>query len=340
MIEIARDHLNARRIPEALRAFGQCEFDEAAGDIWYCHMLAGDFESAWRTADEIERNTHSRVWNGEPFEGKRVLIRCVHGLGDTIQFIRYARELKKAGAISVTAQMHPELVELISGAPGLDAAISWGPRPEFDVEIEVMELPWAFRSNCDNLPCETPYLFVPEERIERRAARFGSSASFRAGLIWSSSMWDETRSVPLELLEAALRPVSGVDFYSLQHGPDHAQAAGRGWLRYEGEQSGDVIDTAADIVNCDVLIAVDTMAAHLAGALGRPACVLLKHDADWRWMTSRCDSPWYPSMRLFRQPRPGDWLPAIRALAAALEELSRGPYREASSRNRGLPSLF
>src|SRR5579883_2088585 len=113
MIELAREHLRARRIAEALRCFANCEFSEAAGDIWYCHMLAGDFESAWRTADEIERSCPSRVWDGERFEGRRVLIRCVHGLGDTIQFIRYARELKRAGAVSVVAQMHPELVELV-----------------------------------------------------------------------------------------------------------------------------------------------------------------------------------------------------------------------------------
>lgn len=335
MIEIARQYLTDRRIAEALRAFRQCEFDESAGDIWLCHMLAGDFESAWRTADEIERGSPSRVWDGQTFEGKRVLIRCVHGLGDTIQFIRYARELKNAGAVSVVAQMHPELLQVIATAPGLDAAITWGPRPDFDTEIEVMELPWAFRTSCAGVPAQTPYLFASPERISARAHRFADSAGLRVALIWNSSSWDDTRSIPLNLLEPALRRVADAMFVSLQHGPAHIQAERRAWLRYEGEQSSAIADTAADLMNADILVTVDTMAAHLAGALGRPVWLLLKHDADWRWMTGRCDSPWYPGMRLFRQPRPGDWKTPIHALAAALDEINRNRCREASFRNPG-----
>ena len=332
MIDLAREHLRARRIAEALRCFGKCEFSEAASDIWYCHMLAGDFESAWRTADEIERNWPSRVWNGEDFKGSHVLIRCVHGLGDTIQFIRYVRELKCAGAMSVVAQMHPELVELVSTAPGLDSAITWGPRPAFDTEIEVMELPWAFRTAAGGIPAHVPYLFPDEERVARRAIRFGDEGRFRVALIWTSSTWDETRSAPLDAFGSALAKVPGIAFYALQHGPKHIEAAGSGWLRYEGEQSNDILDTAADLMNVDLLITVDTMAAHLAGALGRPVWVLLKHEADWRWMAGRCDSPWYPTMRLFRQPRPGDWAMPLESMAAALDQISRNRYLAASFR--------
>jgi hypothetical protein len=344
MIELAREHLRARRIAEALRCFEKCEFREAASDIWFCHMLAGDFEGAWRTADEIERSWPSRVWNGDGFEGRRVLIRCVHGLGDTIQFIRYARELKRAGAVSVVAQMHPELVELVSTATGLDSAITWGPRPAFDTEIEVMELPWAFRTRSSGVPAHVPYLFPGEEPVARRARRFGVQSGddekLRVALIWTSSKWDETRSAPLDAFESALAEVPGVAFCSLQHGPKHIEAAGRGWLRYDGEQSSDILDTAADLMNADLLITVDTMAAHLAGALGRPVWVLLKYEADWRWMTARCDSPWYPTMRLYRQPRPGDWATPLERMAATLAELSRNRYREASFRSPDPLSLF
>ena len=332
MIELAREHLRARRIAEALHCFERCEFGDAASDIWYCHMLAGDFESAWRTADQIESIWPSRVWDGADFEGRRVLIRCVHGLGDTIQFIRYARELKRAGAVSAVAQMHPELVDLISTAPGLDSAITWGPRPEFDTEIEVMELPWAFRTAACGVPADVPYLFPPEELVTRRARRFREGDGVCAGLIWTSSMWDDTRSAPLDAVESALAVIPGIRLYSLQHGPKHVEAAGRGWLHYEGEQSSDILDTAADLMSMDLLIAVDTMAVHLAGALGRPVWVLLKHDADWRWMTGRCDSPWYPTMRLFRQPRPGDWATPLQSIAAELNEISRNRYRAASCR--------
>lgn len=332
MIELAREHLRARRIAEALRCFRKCEFSEAAGDLWYCHMLAGDFENAWRTADEIESNRPSRVWDGADFNGRGVLIRCVHGLGDTIQFIRYAKELKRAGAVSVVAQTHPELVDLISTTPGLDSAITWGPRPEFDTEIEVMELPWAFRTRACAVPADVPYLFPPEDRIARRVSRLSEVDGLRAGVIWTSSTWDDTRSAPLDALESAMAGVPGVAFYSLQHGPKHVEAAGRGWLRYQGEQSSDILDTAADLMNMDLLIAVDTMAVHLAGALGRPVWALLKYEADWRWMTARCDSPWYPTMRLFRQPRPGDWMTPLQSVAAELSGISRNRYRAASSR--------
>ena len=343
MIEIARRHLCERRIAEALECFAQCDFDECAGDVWYCHMLAGDFDAAWRVADRIEQTSPSRVWNGEDFEGRRVLVRCVHGLGDTIQFIRYVRELRRRGAVSVVAQVHPELVDIVSTVPGLDCAITWGPWPPShmeveDIEIEVMELPWAFRTPASRVPAPIPYVFVPADLVTRRATRFTAPGCFRAGLIWASSVWDESRTVPLSLLRGTLGAIPGVEFYSLQHGPKHIEACASPWLSYEGEQSSNVLDTAADLMNLDLLIAVDTMAAHLAGALGRPVWLLLKYDADWRWMMGRCDSPWYPAMRLFRQPRPGDWLTPVRSLAAALSEVSRDPYRAASSRNSDLLS--
>jgi hypothetical protein len=206
------------------------------------------------------------------------------------------------------------------------------------MEIEVMELPWALRTSASHVPAPIPYLFVSAGVVARRAPRFTARGGLRAGLIWASSAWDESRSIPLSLLSGTLGAIPGVAFYSLQHGPKHIEACGSPWLSYEGEQSSDVLDTAADLMNVDLLIAVDTMAAHLAGALGRPVWMLLKHEADWRWMTGRCDSPWYPSMRLFRQPRPGDWLTPARSLAAALCELSQNRYRAASSRNSDLLS--
>jgi hypothetical protein len=162
--------------------------------------------------------------------------------------------------------------------------------------------------------------------------RFDDSDPFRVALIWSSSTWDETRSLPLDLFESAFRDIPGVSFYSLQHGPDHVRATGRNWLHYTGEQSSDILDTAADLTHADLLISVDTMAVHLAGALARPVWVLLKHDADWRWMLDRRDSPWYPTMRLFRQPAPGDWAAAVREIAA---ELRMGVSARNSNRSRG-----
>src|SRR5262249_27443256 len=162
--------------------------------------------------DQIESNWPSRVWNGKNFEGQRVLIRCVHGLGDTIQFIRYAMELKRVGAISVVAQMHPELVVLVSTAPGLDSAITWGPRPEFDTGSEVRELRGAFRTPAGVVPENVPYLFRVEDLVVARARRFGQGKELRVALIWTSSTWDDTRSAPLDAFESALADIPEATF--------------------------------------------------------------------------------------------------------------------------------
>ena len=275
-------------------------------------MLAGEFEQAWQVSDDlVRRGLHHPVWKGQSFAGQRVLIRCVHGLGDAIQFIRYAKLLKEAGAVSVSAQMHPELVGLLSTAPGLDWAFGWDDTADYDVDIEIMELPWAFRSTVESLPCDTPYL----RPLTGRAPIRDTPCKGRIGLVWNSSEWDNSRSIPLKQFERLKRwqPIS------LQHGPQHRQAIAETWVDYSGEQSSDIVETATDIDNLALLITVDTMAAHLAGALGVPVFLLLKYDADWRWMRGRSDSPWYPSTRLFRQSEAGNWDMVIGELDRAIE---------------------
>jgi hypothetical protein len=299
-------------------------------------MRCGDFEAAWRETDRIElpqraaekagnfqRGPHHLVWNGESFEGKRVLVRCEHGLGDTIQFARYFPALRQQASL-VIAKVQPALLELFAGMKGVDLLINaWTtqPDPEHDVEIECMELPYAFRSTPDTLPAEVPYL--PVARIRQTAREVNLKPAVgqrRIGVVWSASSWDPTRSISLAQL-APLFGMKGCSFYSLQQGPEREDVrTGAFPVDPLSTQTEGALEAASAMLSMDLVIAIDGMPAHLAGALGRPTWVLLQHCADWRWMESATRSPWYPTMRLFRQPLPGQWEPAIEQMAEALQQ--------------------
>jgi hypothetical protein len=288
------------------------------------HMRRGDFAAAWEVSDAVLRGhvpcrhlpRHEQwVWDGTPLEGKRVLVRCYHGLGDTLQFIRYA-PLVKAVAREVTVWAQPALIPLLRTARGIDRLLplhDGGCEAEYDVDVEVMELPHVFRSTLATLPADVPYLHADPAPL-RREGRLA------VGLVWAAGDWDERRSVPVDLLRP-LAEVPGADLHVLQRGPALAERpAGFGVL----SGSDDVTEAARTIRALDLLVSVDSMPAHLAGALGVPVWTLLHADPDWRWMEDRDDSPWYPTMRLFRQPRPGAWRPVVARVAEALAALSSG----------------
>ena len=297
-------------------------------------MYRGDFEAAWQETDRIEQPRrelesaggftpapHHLLWNGAPFDGRDVVVRCNHGLGDTLQFIRFV-PLVARRARSVTVLVQPPLVELLSGAAALGRVLNgWTEQtlPRNAIEIEVMELAYACRATADALPT-APY--VAADRIRPRVAALAphlASDHKRVGLLWSPSDWDTSRGIPLSAL-APLSAARNVEFFSLQQG--HAANA---WhdaafpLRPLSMHTREVVDAAAAMLALDLVITVDAMAAHLAGTLGRAVWVLLKHEADWRWMSGRSDSPWYPTMRLYRQKRPGDWSSVVHEVARALE---------------------
>ena len=285
-------------------------------------MLGGRFAEAWRESERIAargKPDPHRFWNGAPFAGRRVLIRCLHGFGDAIQFIRYGALVART-ASHLTVQTHPELVSLFRCLSFPCDVVSWDAEPHlrWDVQIEVMELPRAFETTLETIPAEVPYFSV------RESGRVAvASEKLRVGLHWGSSAYNPARSVPLaELLPVLESP--GMEFYSFQRG-EHRAELGHVRLpcpvRDISGESPDVIEAAADLVNIDLLITADTMIAHLAGALARPVWMLLPFEADWRWMLERRDSPWYPTMRLFRQRTPGNWKPAVRELAAELPDV-------------------
>ena len=299
---------------------------EELGASWFRAMRRGDFAAAWQASDAIlrahagvpcwHRPRHEQwVWDGTPLDGKRVLVRCYHGLGDTIQFIRYLPLVKNIAAETIV-WAQPALIPLLRTADGIDRLEPLHDDAfagEYDVDVEVMELAHVFRSTIDTLPNRVPYLHASPAPL----ARDGRLA---VGLVWRAGDWDERRSIPIHLL-APLARIPGIDLHVLQRGPalDECPAD-------FGTRSGtdDVMEAARVIRALDLVITVDSMPAHLAGALGVPVWTLLIHEADWRWMVDRDDSPWYLSMRLFRQRTPGDWEPVIHRVASGLRSLAAG----------------
>jgi hypothetical protein len=289
-------------------------------------MLCGDFAAAWQISDEVlqrrllagedcsERPRHLQfVWNGEPLDGKRVLVRCYHGLGDTIQFVRLLAELRPRVA-EITLWVQPQLVELLSAVRGVDRVLplhDGTPDVACDADIELMELPHALRLTLDTIPNRVPYLYVPAAR--RRRPRWPPRD---VGLVWRAGDWVAQRSIPRSAI-APLGEVEGVRWYSLQYPPqplpfDAIDLACRDMQRM-----------ASRMLTLDLLISVDTMAAHLAGALALPVWTLLHEDCDWRWQAGRDDTPWYPTMRLFRRQGGEEWGAVIDRLVAALTAARR-----------------
>lgn len=245
---------------------------------------------------------------------KRVLIRCHRGLGDTIQFIRYAPLVKALGAeVIVSAQA--ELIPLLQTMPAIDRLVAQdgdGQPPRYDVDIEIMELPYALRTSQSTIPAETPYLHVPKSTLP-------TGERLAVGIVWAAGDWDRRRSIPLPQL-APVASVSGVKLFAFQRGVALGQTE---HLPINHLNWSDVVHEAALLRALDLLISVDTMPAHLAGALGVPVWLLLHAHADWRWMKERDDSPWYPTMRLFRQSHEGMWQSVLERVAAELRALSR-----------------
>ncbi|RRA49391.1 ADP-heptose--LPS heptosyltransferase [Acidipila sp. EB88] len=324
----AESQLALRAVEHALEAFDAAEQlgadpDQCAGGRWFCHMLLGDFQSAWRESDAIrQRGTPdpARVWNGEPVHGRRVLIRSVHGFGDAVQFLRYA-PLLRAMATHVAVQVAPALAELARGVAGIDQVLVWEEETAFDRQLEITELPYLFRSTADTLPSAFPYLQVSAS--QRAAARrvVPPSHRVRVGVVWTGGTWDSTRSLPLSVMEPILLHFPQVEFWSLQQPADNADwfvlCERMAWGN-RAIDAASIAELASYAAEMDLVLTIDSLAAHLAGALARPVWVLLKQEADWRWMLDRSDSPWYPTMRLFRQPSAGDWAGALEAVGTAL----------------------
>ena len=326
-----------REIETALTAFDTAQslgHDAAAcsGYRWQCWMLLGEFPRAWRESEfisSLRASAATELWDGQPFSGKRVVIRCLHGYGDAIQFLRYAN-LVRQSASRVIVETHPEMVSLVKFVRGVDYVTTWAngtslDRDAWDQQIEVTELPRAFRTDLSSIPANVPYLHISRAAREKSRQRLRGTGRPKVGLVWASSMWNPARCIPLIHLLPLLRSAE-FDVYSFQRGAQVRELEEiSSYLRITDTtlHSPEIIDTAADLTNVDLLITVDTMAAHLAGALGTNVWTLLPFEADWRWMLNRSDVPWYPHMRLFRQPSPGNWKPVVKGIESALAQMPK-----------------
>jgi tetratricopeptide (TPR) repeat protein len=310
-------------------------------NVALAHLLTGNFEAGWcghQTRSKLPSAKYPRfpqpMWLGEEsIEGKTILIAADEGLGDTIHFARYVPMLAERGARVVLAVQDP-LHRLMSSLRGVSRCVpmsALSTLPAFDLHCPISSLPLAFKTRLDTIPADMPYLpAVPDSGIEAWENRLGARTRLRVGLVWSgdpSHVNDETRSIPLRTLSRIL----DVDatFVSLQKNPrphDAAVLRERSDLVDLTADLADFADTAA-LINClDLVITVDTSVAHLAGALGCPTWILLPWTPDYRWLLDRADSPWYPSVRLFRQTETCEFESVLDRVRDKLRAFASGPH--------------
>ncbi len=256
-------------------------------------------------------------WNGEPLDGRAIALVGEQGIGDYIQFARYATEAKRRGGHVIIANAG-FLAPLLATVPGVDE-VHPGVPPRYDVQAPFMSLPHILGTTPETVPAEVPYLSIDPALVAKFADHYAGLSGRRVGIAWRgnpNNPVDIHRSIPLDRIETLTR-IPGVSMVSLQKDPSPEEQA---WMAhrlhpYPGESMEDL---GAIMHSLDLVIAVDTAVAHLAGALARPLWLLLPWTPDWRWMLDREDTPWYPTARLFRQPRAGDWAAVIDRVGAAL----------------------
>ena len=320
------------------------QYAEAAWNQSLVWLLLGDYARGWPAYEwrfKCKRTTPMPAftqprWDGSPLNGRTILLYCEQGLGDTLQFVRYAPMIKGAGRVIVQCQN--ALLRLLARTPGIDQLVGWGTAPPaFDVWAPLMSLPALFDTKLETIPVAIPYVFADPDLVQHWKRQLAPIRGFRVGIAWQGSprhAWDRHRSVALAQFEPLSR-VEGVRLISLQKGPGSEQLRALGGKfpivnvsELLDEAAGPFMDTAAIVANLDLVISVDTALAHLAGAMGVPVWLALSHTPDWRWLLHLSDNRWYPTARLFRQPKLGDWDDVFRQLSAALtEEVDRRPPR-------------
>jgi tetratricopeptide (TPR) repeat protein len=302
------------------------------------HLAMGDLERGWpayearlRIPELINPNNFGQpVWNGQSaIAGKTILLHAEQGLGDTILFARFTEPVVEKGARVILAIQKP-LVRLMSAMPGVAQVLTFGdPLPEFDLHAPFGSLPLALKITLDTIPARLPYLQAPAES-ETIASLDQKSDDPRplVGVCWAGNPTnpnDHNRSIPLAIF-GGLFQVPGVRFVSLQQnlrpGDDSILARFDNIDLTSDRKGSGLADTAALISRLDMVITVDTVIGHLAGALGRPFWILLPYSSYWAWLRDRTDTPWYPTARLFRQPQPGDWSSVLKSVADALQSVT------------------
>ena len=299
-----------------------------------CCLLLGDFARGWQEyewrwklaqRENAVRNFQQPLWLGaQALQGRTILLHSELGLGDTLQFCRYATAVAALGA-RVILEVQPTLLPLLADLEGVVQTVPRGaPLPAFDYHCPLMSMPLAFKTDLTNVPRHIPYLHSDAERVAAWRRKLGPTNKPRVGVVWSGSMAlrNDRRSMALK----EMLPLMGAwaEWVSLQkevRDSDAAVLVSRTDLLDAGAELHDFADTAAVVELVDVVVTVDTSVAHVAGAMGKPVWILLPFNPhDWRWMLDREDSIWYPTARVFRQPVNGDWASVVRRVG---EELTR-----------------
>ena len=341
------------RLDEAAACFTQAlRIDpEHAGAQWtlsLLRLLRGDYEGGlplyearWKHGSALAVTNHRDFrqprWTGDaPIAGRTILLHAEQGLGDTLQFCRYATRVAALGARVVLEVQRP-LVPLMQSLEGVSKVIAAGEQlPEFDLHCPLLSLPLSLRTTLANIPWDGAYLHADQTRVSHWRARLGPHDRPRIGLVWCSGLhpaqpelWrvNKRRDVPFDMLAEISTPA--LAFYSLQKGdPYEGQTAqlqsahwhGNNFYNFASELH-DFADTAALVANLDLVVSVDTAVAHLAGAMAKPAWVMLPFAADWRWLTGRTDSAWYPTLTLYRQNQTDNWRSVVDSIKADLSRL-------------------
>jgi tetratricopeptide (TPR) repeat protein len=281
-----------------------------------------EYEWRWGTPDlaPIRRNLRRPQWYGEQaLQGRTILLHAEQGFGDMLQFARYVPLVEERGA-TVILEAPRALFPLLQTLAGVSQLVCRGDKlPQYDLHCPLLSLPLAFRTEVATIPAAVPYLSAPAERIAKWRPRI-TGAGRRIGLAWSGRSYPRDRSVPFALLEPLLS-LPDTTFVSLQQelsGEERGQLALRPNILHFGDELADFADTAAVISELDLVVSIDTSIAHLAGAMGKPLLLLLLYSADFRWLTGREDSPWYPTARLFRQSTTGAWGDVVARVSAAI----------------------
>jgi predicted O-linked N-acetylglucosamine transferase (SPINDLY family) len=328
------------KLEEAVTSYQQAlhlkpDYSEAHNNLGIAWLLLGNFEQGWpeyewryKSKELTPRSFSQPLWDGSPLEGRTILLHMEQGWGDTLQFIRYASLIKSTGG-RVALACPLSLVNLLSSCAGIDWFPSeTSPLPEFDVHAPLLSLPGILKTSLTTIPANVPYLFADPQLIDHWRRELGEpSALKKIGIAWQGNptyLLDHQRSIPLAHF-APLARLAGVKLFSLQKGLGREQLdAVKDQMDVVDlgsrlDQSGATFaDTAAVMKNLDLIVTSDTAIAHLAGALGIPVWIALAFVPDWRWLLHREDCPWYPTMRLFRQPAPGNWQAVFLRIAAEL----------------------
>jgi len=307
-----------------------------------CWLRKGEFERGWHefewrrlSRDHRVRRFSVPLWDGRELLDGAILLHAEQGLGDTLQFVRYAL-LVKERCRTLVFQCPKRLVPLLQRCAGIDSLVAKGePLPDFDFHAPLMSLPGILGTTLDSVPAEVPYVFAEEQLVETWRKRLAEFSGFKVGIAWQGNKkyaGDAYRSIPLRHF-APLAGIRGVQLFSLQRGRGCDQLADLpdGFEVHDfGEDfdrdRGAFMDAAAVVQNLDMVITSDTAIAHLAGAMGVPVWVALHLSSDWRWLHAWEDSPWYPTMRLFRQRQLGDWEGLFERIAGELSKMVAGDH--------------